>query len=88
MLYIQALELVSKEVAINLLEHLSMLYIQASELVSKEVAINLLEHLSMLYRLSGKGVSTCWSWFRQKQRSGNQLVGAPQYVIYSGFRAG
>ena len=27
MLYIQALELVSKEVAINLLEHLSMLYI-------------------------------------------------------------
>ena len=49
MLYIQALELVSKEVAINLLEHLSMLYIQASELVSKEVAINLLEHLSMLY---------------------------------------
>ena len=41
MLYIQASELVSKEVAINLLEQLSMLYIQASELVSKEVAINL-----------------------------------------------
>ena len=41
MLYIQASELVRKEVAINLLEHLSMLYIQASELVSKEVAINL-----------------------------------------------
>ena len=57
MLYIPALELVSKEVAINLLEHLSMLYIQASELVSTS-------------------------------RSGNQLVGAPQYVIYSGFRAG
>ena len=29
MLYIQALELVSKEVAINWLEHLSMLYIQS-----------------------------------------------------------
>ena len=72
MLYIQALELVSEEVAINLLEHLSMLYIQALELVSKEVAINLLEHLRMLYI----------------QRSGNQLGGAPQYVIYSGFRAG
>ena len=49
MLYIKASELVSKEVAINLLEHLSILYIQALELVSKEVAINLLEHLSMLY---------------------------------------
>ena len=36
MLYIQASELVSKEVAINLLEHLSMLYIQAFELVSKK----------------------------------------------------
>ena len=41
MLYIQALQLVSKGVAINLLEPLSMLYIQASELVSKEVTINL-----------------------------------------------
>ena len=41
MLYIQASELVSKEVAINLLDrHLIMLYIQALELVSKEVAIN------------------------------------------------
>ena len=49
MLYIQAIELVCKEVAINLLEHLSILYIQALELASKEVAINLLEHLSMLY---------------------------------------
>ena len=49
MLYIQALELVSKEVAINLLEHVSILYIQALELVSNDVAINLLEHLSMLY---------------------------------------
>ena len=49
MLYIQASELVSKEVAINLLEHLSMLYIQASELVSKEVAINWLEHLYVIY---------------------------------------
>ena len=29
MLYIQALELVCTEVAINLLEHLSILYIQA-----------------------------------------------------------
>ena len=41
MLYIQALEVICKEVAINLVEHLSMLYIQALELVSKEVAINL-----------------------------------------------
>ena len=49
MLYIQASELVSKEVAINLWEHLSILYILALELVSKEVAFNLLEHLSMLY---------------------------------------
>ena len=31
MLYIQALELVCKEMAINLLEQLIMLYIQASE---------------------------------------------------------
>ena len=55
-----------------------MLYIQAPELVSKEVAINLLAYLSMIY-----------SGFRAgSQRSGNQLVGAPQYVIYSGFRAG
>ena len=36
MLYIQASELVSKELAINLLEHLSMLYIQALEQVSKK----------------------------------------------------
>ena len=42
MLYMKALELVSKEVAINLLEHLSLSYIQALELVSKEVTINLL----------------------------------------------
>ena len=63
--YIQALELVSKEVAINLLEHLSMLYIQASELVRKEVA-----------------------QLVSKAKSGNQLVAAPQYVIYSGFSAG
>ena len=37
MLYIQALELVSEEVAINLLDHLIMLYIgfRALELVSK-----------------------------------------------------
>ena len=49
MLYIQALELVCTEVAINLLEHVSILYIQALGLVSNDVAINLLEHLSMLY---------------------------------------
>ena len=66
MLYIQASELVRKEVAINLLEHLSMLYIQALELVSKEVAINLLEPLSMLYiqaleQVSKKWQSTCWN---------------------------
>ena len=66
MLYIQALQLVSKGVAINLLEHLSMLYIQASELVSKDVPINLLEHLSMLYfqafeLVSKKWQPTCWS---------------------------
>ena len=51
-----------------------MLYIQALEVVCKEVSINLLEHLSMLYI--------------QASEPGNQLVGAPQYVIYSGFRAG
>ena len=87
MLYIQALQLVSKGVAINLLEHLSMLYIQASELVSKEVAINLLEYLSMLYiqaleLVSKKWQSTCWS-----------IVGRLQswlatMLVYSGFRAG
>ena len=56
-----------------------MLYIQALELVSKEVAINLLEHLSMLYIQAFRAGS---------QRSGNQLVGAPHYVIYSGFSGG
>ena len=69
MLYIQALELVSKEVAINWLEHLIMLYIQASELVSKEVAINLLDlldtSLCYIFRLQSwlakKWQSTCWS---------------------------
>ena len=58
MLYIQALELVSKEVAINLLEHLIMLYIQAG---SKKWLVSLI----MLYKLQSwlakKWQSTCWN---------------------------
>ena len=82
--------MVSKEVAINLLEHLIMLYIQALELVSKEVVGNQLvgsDNLIMLYIQASELVSkevviNQLVIYSGAQRSGNQ------YVIYSGFRAG